>query len=135
MVPLISMPPRVFRVLVAGDDDRVRHALAFFLDSFDDLLTIGEAVSPIQTVELCAQLRPDVVLVDFSESEKDWIDAVRAIARSNLHIPVVGLIGSLNAALVREMLQAGAVIGLQRGLVTVEGVVDAIYTAVQHDDH
>ncbi len=125
------MQARVFKVLVAGDDERIRDALTFFLDSFDDLVMIGEATAPAQTVELCAQLHPDVVLIDFSESEQDWIDVIRQIAQSDRHPQMVALIGSLNVALVREALQAGAAICLQRGFVTIDSIIDALYTAVR----
>ncbi len=125
------MQARVFKVLVAGDDERIRSALTFFLDSFDDLVTIGEAASPAQTVELWTQLHPDVVLIDFSESEQDWIDVIRQIAQSDRHPQIVALIGSLNVALAREVLQAGAAICLQRGFVTIDGIIDALYTAVR----
>jgi len=52
------------RVLVAADQMVLRRGLASLLLGYDDLVLVGEARSGIETLEYCAALQPDVVLLD-----------------------------------------------------------------------
>ena len=52
------------RVVIADDQIAVRSGLRYFLLAFDDLELVGEANNDKETLELCARVRPNVVLMD-----------------------------------------------------------------------
>jgi DNA-binding NarL/FixJ family response regulator len=52
------------RVLLAVDDERVRHRLARLLDEQSDIDVVGETSTDREAVECVARLDPDVVLMD-----------------------------------------------------------------------
>jgi DNA-binding NarL/FixJ family response regulator len=59
-------------------------------------------------VELCAQLHPDVVVIDISMPDLNGIDATRQIVRDDPHVKVIALSMHSDKKYVKEMLSAGA---------------------------
>ncbi|HTD76164.1 MAG TPA: response regulator, partial [Chloroflexota bacterium] len=58
------MEPRRVRVLLVDDHAMVRRGLAAFLKAFDDLELASEAANGDEAVQRCAEIQPDVVLMD-----------------------------------------------------------------------
>ena len=52
------------RVLLVDDHLMVRDGLRVFLSVYDDLEIVAEAEDGEQAIELCAQVQPDVILMD-----------------------------------------------------------------------
>ncbi|MBX3285057.1 MAG: response regulator transcription factor [Acidimicrobiales bacterium] len=69
----------MIRVLVADDQALVRGGFSVLLASDPDLEVVGEAADGREAVERCAELRPDVVLMDIRMPEVDGIEATRRI--------------------------------------------------------
>jgi len=69
----------VIRVLVADDQALLRGSFRVLLDVTPDLVTVGEAGTGAEAVELTRQLQPDVVLMDVRMPEVDGIEATRQI--------------------------------------------------------
>jgi DNA-binding NarL/FixJ family response regulator len=69
----------VIRVVVADDQALVRSGLRMILSSEPDIELVGEAADGESAVALCAQERPDVVLMDVRMPGLDGIDATRAV--------------------------------------------------------
>jgi two-component system, NarL family, response regulator LiaR len=58
------MTSPTIRVLLVEDHVVVRSGLSFFLSTTDDIEVVGEAADGEQALRLCAQLHPDVVVMD-----------------------------------------------------------------------
>ncbi len=97
------------RVLIVDDHDVVRQGLSVFIEAFADLHLVGEAANGAEAVKLCADLRPDVVLMDLVMPVMDGVSAIRAIRQNNPAIQVVVLTSYKEEELVRAALQAGAI--------------------------
>jgi NarL family two-component system response regulator LiaR len=96
------------RVLIVDDHELARSGLAAFLMAFDDLELCGEACNGIEAVRRCAQLHPDVVLMDLIMPEMDGATATRLICEQHPQTKVVVLTSFKEEALVQSSLQAGA---------------------------
>ena len=116
------------RVLLVDDHAMVRRGLATFLGAFDDLELAGEAASGEAGIRLCAQVRPDVVLMDIVMPEMDGVTATRAIRRQFPEVQVVALTSFKDKGLVQDALQAGA-IGYLLKDVSAETLAEAIRAA------
>ena len=97
------------RVLIVDDHAMVRRGLATFLKVFDDLEMVGEAASGQAAVLLCAQLRPDVVLMDMVMPDMDGAAATRLIRTQSPKIQVLVLTSFKEEILVQSALKAGAI--------------------------
>jgi NarL family two-component system response regulator LiaR len=117
------------RVLIVDDHLMVRRGLATFLRAAADLELVGEAATGTDAVRLCAQVRPDVVLMDLRLPELDGIAATRAIREADPHVQVIAVTSSHEDELVADALRAGAIGYLLKG-VEVTGLCEAIRAAV-----
>ncbi len=101
--------PERIRVLVVDDDEVVRRGLGAFLSICEDMDCVGEADNGADAIHLCAELVPDVVLMDLVMPRMDGFSATRVIRRSCPETQVLALTSVENQALVREALAAGAI--------------------------
>ncbi len=97
------------RVMLVDDHLMVRRGLATFLKVFDDLELVGEAESGEAAVQLCAQLLPDVVLMDMMMPDMDGPTTTRLIRQQHPQVQVVALTSYKEQELVQNALQAGAI--------------------------
>jgi NarL family two-component system response regulator LiaR len=97
------------RVLLVDDHAMLRQGLATFLKVYDDLELAGEAASGEAAIQLCAQLAPDVVLMDMVMPEMDGVTATRAIRQQYPKVQVIALTSFKDKGLVQDALQAGAI--------------------------
>ncbi|MEZ4729700.1 MAG: response regulator transcription factor [Caldilineaceae bacterium] len=116
------------RVLVVDDQAVVRSGLAAFLSIYDDLELVGEANDGAKAVNLCGQLRPDVVLMDLVMPNMDGAEATMAIRKHYPHIQVIALTSFKEDELVKRVLEAGA-IGYLLKNVSADELADAIRAA------
>jgi NarL family two-component system response regulator LiaR len=116
------------RVLITDDHALVRTGLKFFLLASDDLDLVGEATSGEEALQQCAQVHPDVVLMDLIMPGMNGIVATRSIRERWPHIQVITLTNFQEAGLVQEALQAGAVGYLLKN-VTADELTSAIRAA------
>jgi NarL family two-component system response regulator LiaR len=97
------------RVMLVDDHAVVRSGLSAFLLAYDDLILVGEASSGEQAVQLCAQVKPDVILMDLVMPGMDGAEATRAIREKCPNIQVIALTSFKEQDLVQGALQSGAI--------------------------
>jgi NarL family two-component system response regulator LiaR len=125
-----SFPPtphQPIRVLIVDSHAAVRSGLRLALLAFDDLELVGEATSGDAVLGLCAQARPDVVLMDRVRGT-EAVDVTRAIHQRFPCIQVIALTSFSGEGGVPETLEAGAAGHLLKN-VTAEELADAIRAA------
>jgi len=98
------------RVLVCDDQALIRTGFATIIDAQPDLEIVGECGDGRAAVELAAQLRPDVVVMDVRMPVLDGIEATRLLAGDGVEHPVkVLVVTTFNLdEYVYEALRAGA---------------------------
>ena len=99
----------VIRLLIVDDHKVVRNGLQTFISLYDDIKVVGEAKNGQQAFERCAELQPDVVLMDLVMPVLDGPAATRQIREQFPHIHIVALTSFEDEMLVRQALEAGAV--------------------------
>jgi NarL family two-component system response regulator LiaR len=102
-------PPALIRVMLVDDHTMVRHGLATFLKVYPDLELVGEADSGESAIQLCAQLLPDVLLMDMLLPGIDGAIATGTIRQQFPSIQVLILTSFKEAPLVKRALKAGAI--------------------------
>jgi NarL family two-component system response regulator LiaR len=98
------------RVLVVEDHTVVRRGLIFVLQTYDDILPVGEAGSVDEALRKCEADHPDLVLMDIKLPGDDngGIKATRIIRERFPDIQVLALSSFQDAKLIREAIRAGA---------------------------
>ena len=94
-------------MLLADDDDFVREALAEVLEALG-FEVVGQAEDGARCVELAAELRPDVVLMDVRMPVMDGLDATAMIRLADPAVQVVMLSVYDDPAFREEATQVGA---------------------------
>ena len=77
------------RVLLADDHELVRKGLRALIERQPDLEVAGEAADGREAVELCEQMKPDVVVMDIAMPRLNGIEATGQIVKRN---PATGVI-------------------------------------------
>jgi DNA-binding NarL/FixJ family response regulator len=101
-----AAPPA--RLLIVDDHDLMRETTRRMLEGEPDLEVVGEAVNGRHALELCRQLRPDLVLMDVRMPEMDGLTATRAIKEEIPAISVLLVTAYESEDYRREAASAGA---------------------------
>jgi len=102
-------PSQPIRVMLVDDHTMVRRGLAIFLKVFDDLQLAGEAGSGEEALRRCAEIRPDVVLMDMVMPGMDGVATTRAIRQQFPQVQVIALTSFKEGQLIKNVLEAGAI--------------------------
>jgi DNA-binding NarL/FixJ family response regulator len=121
----------MIRVVVADDQALVREGLSTLLEATPELDPVAAARDGEEAVALCAEHRPDVVLMDLRMPGMDCVQATARIRELYPDIEVVVLTTHADEASILDALRAGA-----RGYLTKDAgiaeIARAIHAAAAH---
>jgi DNA-binding NarL/FixJ family response regulator len=116
----------MIRVMLVDDHRLVRDGLANLLASAGDIDVVGSAADGSAVVELAAQCRPDVVLMDLSMPDVDGVQATRLLLAERPDVRVIALTSFSEQRQVTDALGAGAV-----GYLLKDSAPDVLFDAVR----
>ena len=82
------MSTDVTRVVIADDQEAIRHGFRLVIDAQPDMRVVGEAADGESAVALSRRLRPDVVLADIRMPRLDGLEVTRLLAGRDAREPV-----------------------------------------------
>ena len=97
------------RVLLVEDNDMFRQTLEMIFALRDDVEVVGGVSSGDDAPDVCRELDPDVVLVDYRMPGLNGAEATRAVLEACPRTRVVCLTASVTPEEKQEVLTAGAV--------------------------
>lgn len=97
------------RVMVVDDHLMVRRGLTTFLKIYNDLQLAGEAADGESAVRLCAEIIPDVILMDLSLPVMEGTTVIKTIRKQFPEVQIIALTSYKEVDLVKKALAAGAI--------------------------
>jgi DNA-binding NarL/FixJ family response regulator len=97
----------VTKAVVQHSDRLIRTGLRLVLDREPDIDVAGAAITPADLVALCAEVRPDAVVLELDTPEWDSLRLAAALRKRQRSLRVVGVYDSLSTVDARRAYQAG----------------------------
>jgi two-component system response regulator NreC len=98
----------MIRVLVVDDHEIVRAGMRLMLEEEPDVDILGEALNGKEAIDMCRELKPDVVIMDITMPDMNGIEATRHIKQEMPEVAVLAMTIHEDPDYFFEMLQAGA---------------------------
>jgi DNA-binding NarL/FixJ family response regulator len=95
------------RILLADDHVTVRHGLKLLIDSQADMKVVAEASDGNHALQLVAETKPDVVVMDISMPGMNGLVATQKLKQRHPEIAIVTLTRHGDDAYLQELLRAG----------------------------
>ena len=121
-------------VILVDDHTVMRQGVRMLLSLDKDIQVLGEAGNGREALNLCQQLRPNVVLMDLLMPVMDGLTAITEIRRTLPETEVVALTSVLEDSVVTDVVRAGA-IGYLLKDASGEELIKAIKAASQGQVH
>lgn len=118
------------RVLIVEDHQVVAEGLAALINAQEDMSVVGHAGSVADSVARAAELRPDLVMIDFRLTDGTGADAAMAIRQIRPEAKLIFLTREDSDAARFAALESGASAFIHKSRAAQE-VVDAIRTVAQ----
>jgi NarL family two-component system response regulator YdfI len=96
------------KILIADDHLIIRQGLRLILETEDDFELVGESADGAEALQRCAELHPDVVLMDLRMPGMDGITAIEKLRQTQPEIAVVILTTFNEDELMLRGIRAGA---------------------------
>lgn len=105
------------RIALVDDHHIVRKGLHSFLESFPDLVIVGEAASGEEALQKMEDWLPDVVIMDLllQPGTMDGVEAIRQIRVLTPHTQIIALTSTTEDARAIAALKAGAISYVRKG--------------------
>jgi DNA-binding NarL/FixJ family response regulator len=122
----MSTTTETISIVIVDDDPLVRSALSLMLGGQPDIAVVGEAGDGQEGLQLCADVRPDIVLMDIRMPVLNGLEATRRLVTEENGPRVIVLTTFDADELVLEALAAGA-----DGFLLKDTPPEAIVTAIR----
>lgn len=96
------------RLVIIEDQTAIREMLVEILRHDSNYQLVGESGDGQDALNLCLEIKPDVIVLDAKLPGLNGVDILRRLAKKLPNIRVLVFSGHENPVLVREMLEAGA---------------------------
>jgi DNA-binding NarL/FixJ family response regulator len=96
-------------VVLIEDNEVFREALELLLTAEEGVQIVAAEPDGARAVELCKELRPEVLLVDYRLPGLDGVQVTRLVRARCSGVAVVALTAAADAREIRALLDAGAV--------------------------
>jgi DNA-binding NarL/FixJ family response regulator len=100
---------RPIRVAIVDDHLVVREGLALLVTTYEDLEVVAQARDGAEAIERCAELQPEVVLMDLSMPGVDGPTAIAHLHAEYPQMQFIALTSMLDEKSIRQALGAGAI--------------------------
>ncbi len=117
---------RPTRIVVVDDHPIVRERLAEVIDAEPDLTVCGEAESRQQALEVIAETKPDLAIIDLTLKESHGLDLIKDIRRRDSHLMMLVISMHDESVYAERVLFAGA-----RGYITKQEASRNILAAIR----
>jgi two-component system nitrate/nitrite response regulator NarL len=119
---------RHIRVLVADDHPILRKGLSTLLRGQPDFVVVGEAHDGMEALRLVKQIRPDIMLLDFSMPGMSAVDVMREMRRQSqpLTCQTIVLSAPSDQTDVVKLLRSGA-----RGVVSKDSPIGLVFKSIR----
>jgi CheY-like chemotaxis protein/anti-sigma regulatory factor (Ser/Thr protein kinase) len=124
--PFHLPPGNMIRLLLVDDHTMVRQGLRSLLESYEDVMIVGEGSNGEEAIELVEQLRPALVVMDLNMPKKNGIEATARIKAQWPETVVIGLSVHAEEEARRAVINAGGAV-----LLTKEAAVDELYRTIR----
>ncbi len=114
------------RVVLIEDNAVFREALELLLGMRGEIEVVGSDADGERVIELCRELEPDVLLVDYRLPGLDGVEVTRSVHEQCPSVAVVALTAAAEDREIAALLEAGAVACLRK-----DEPLDAIANAVR----
>lgn len=95
--------------MLVDDHPMVRIGLSTIIKIYDDIELVSEAENGRQAVERCAEILPDVILMDLKMPVMDGVNATHTIRDQFPSVQVLALTSFIEAKLIDSVFKAGAI--------------------------
>jgi two-component system response regulator NreC len=113
------------RLVLAEDHTIVRKAIRVLLEGQGDIEVVGETSTGLDTIAQCAELKPDIVLMDITMPDINGVEATRQVVKNNPKTKVVILSVHDDQQYIFHVLKAGA-----QGYVLKDDMVEDLMAAI-----
>lgn len=98
----------MINIVIADDHALVRAGLCRLLESKDDIRVVGETGTGRETIDLCEELKPDVLLLDLDMPDIDGLEVTRKLVGSRPDTKILILTMHDHDEYAIRLIQAGA---------------------------
>lgn len=121
----MNVPQEKIRVLVVEDQPKILKAQIKLLETFEEIVIVGEALSGESALEKVEEVKPDVLLLDLGLPQMSGIDVTKRVKATHPEIEILIFTIFDEEEKVLEAIVAGAAGYLLKGT-PVEKIVEAI---------